>query len=62
MDTSGQAAEQVVRYSLEGMEYTLKLAGKGTERLALTNPHGRQRNRPPGRRPMARSSSIWTGC
>lgn len=34
MDTSGQAAEQVVRYSLEGMEYTLKLAGKGTERLA----------------------------
>lgn len=34
MDTSGQAAEQVVRYSLEGMEYTLRLAGKGTEHLA----------------------------
>lgn len=34
MDTSGQAAEQIVRYSIEGMEYTLKLAGKGTERLA----------------------------
>lgn len=34
MDISGQAAEQVVRYSLEGMEYTLKLTGKGTERLA----------------------------
>ena len=34
MDTSGQAAEQIVRYSMEGMEYTLKLAGKGTERLA----------------------------
>lgn len=29
MDTSGQAAEQIVRYSIEGMEYTLKLAGKG---------------------------------
>ena len=23
MDTSGQAAEQIVRYSIEGMEYTL---------------------------------------
>jgi hypothetical protein len=34
MDTSGQAAEQMVRYSLEGMEYALKITGKGTERLA----------------------------
>lgn len=34
MDTSGQAAEQIVRYSIEGMEYTLKLAGKGAEHLA----------------------------
>lgn len=34
MDTSGQAAEQIVRYSIEGMEYTLRVAGKGTERLA----------------------------
>lgn len=34
MDTSGQAAEQIVRYSMEGMEYTLRVAGKGTERLA----------------------------
>ena len=33
MDTSGQAAEQIVRYSIEGMEYTLKLAGKGAEHL-----------------------------
>ena len=33
MDTSGQAAEQVVRLSLEGIAYTLKLTGKGTERL-----------------------------
>lgn len=34
MDTSGQAAEMMVRYAMEGMEYTLKLTGKGTERLA----------------------------
>ncbi len=34
MDTSGQAAEQIVRYSMEGMEYTLRVAGKGTKRLA----------------------------
>ena len=34
MDISGQAAEQIVRYSIEGMEYTLKLAGKGAEHLA----------------------------
>lgn len=33
MDTSGQAAEQVVRLSLEGIAYTLKLSGKGAERL-----------------------------
>lgn len=34
MDTSGQAAETMVKYSLEGMEYTLKIAGSGAERLA----------------------------
>lgn len=34
MDTSGQAAEMMVRYAMEGMEYTLKLTGKGTERFA----------------------------
>lgn len=34
MDTSGQAAEMMVRYAMEGLEYTLKLTGKGTERLA----------------------------
>ena len=34
MDTSGQAAEAIVKYSIEGMEYTLKVAGRGAERLA----------------------------
>lgn len=34
MDTSGEAAEQIIKYSMEGMEYTLRLAGSGTERLA----------------------------
>ena len=34
MDTSGQAAETMVKYSLEGMEYTLKIAGAGATRLA----------------------------
>ena len=34
MDTSGQAAETMVKYSLEGMEFTLKIAGSGAERLA----------------------------
>ena len=34
MDTSGQAAETMVKYSLEGMEYSLKIAGAGAERLA----------------------------
>ena len=34
MDTSGQAAEQMVRYSIEGIEYALKLTGRGAERLA----------------------------
>ena len=34
MDTSGQAAEQMVRYSIEGIEYALKFSGKGAERLA----------------------------
>ena len=34
MDTSGQAAEQMVRYSIEGIEYALKFTGKGAERLA----------------------------
>lgn len=34
MDTSGQAAEQAVRLSMEGMVYALKLSGKGAERIA----------------------------
>lgn len=34
MDTSGEAAEQIIKYSMEGVEYTLRLAGGGTERLA----------------------------
>ena len=34
MDTSGQAAEQIVRLSIEGVVYSLKLSGKGTEHLA----------------------------
>lgn len=34
MDTSGQAAETMVKYSLEGMEFTLKIAGDGATRLA----------------------------
>lgn len=34
MNTSGEAAEQVVRMSLEGAEVVLKIAGKGAERIA----------------------------
>ena len=34
MDTSGQAADQMVKYSIEGAEFTLKVAGAGAERLA----------------------------
>ena len=34
MNTTNDAAEQVVRMSLEGVEYALKLSGKGVEKLA----------------------------
>lgn len=34
MSTSGDAAEQVVRLSLEGMEYTLRVAGTGSRQIA----------------------------
>lgn len=34
MNTSGDAAEQIVRISLEGMDYTLRLAGTGAKQLA----------------------------
>ena len=34
MDTSGQVAEQMVKYSMEGIEYSLKVVGAGAERLA----------------------------
>jgi len=34
MNQSGDAAEQVVRFSLEGMEYVLKIAGSGAKQIA----------------------------
>ena len=34
MNTTNDAAEQVVRMSLEGVEYALNLSGKGVEKLA----------------------------
>lgn len=34
MDTSGQVAEQMVKFSIEGMGYSLKVVGSGAERLA----------------------------
>ena len=34
MSYSGDAAEQVVRMTLEGTEVAVKIAGKGAERLA----------------------------
>lgn len=34
MNTSGEAAEQVVRMSLEGVEIVLKIAGAGAKNIA----------------------------
>ena len=35
MNPGGDAAEQVVRISLEGMEYAVKISGSGAKQLAL---------------------------
>ena len=34
MNTSGDAAEQVVKLSLEGTEFAVRIAGKGAEKIA----------------------------
>ena len=35
MNTGGDAAEQVVRISLEGAEYALRIAGAGASKLGM---------------------------
>ena len=38
MNYGGDAADQIVRYSMEGMEHTLRISGSGADRCGDEGP------------------------